>query len=1155
MIKFVLFVCILSYAQAEPQKNPLQKATSELSTVSRLVNGIAIQHEINSKTLKMDEFVSEILNVDPRINGLSTLQKTDLNDVVEKMTKVSEEAKVIKTSTLDSASIENKLKTLGDLGRYLDSLKKVETKQLVDLKKTVEFATQSNQQLFSFTGFNTAARRLQDILRPDKASADVLNEFMDNFKKFETTRQSIRDYETNLNKLWVMKNVSDVLEYLEALSQTTFQFESNYNDLISILNDLEGLKSEFSVVESGLNSIEKMKDVTGILNSTQKFVESMKSNPLRNRHLTVGFSKGTSDMKLMMKEIKEDWLKRIVSDNDETGWNTLDCLNLLHPIPQGFSVDSFKSVSEKVNSLATFANNSYNLFAQIDSIQILKNETLVSLLTTIISQTNTTENSEVDNTVKTIQESENLRKLIGGLNDAASIMKKIENQDASKALNFTGIDLDLMIKGHDEFEKTQLIKSLECLKEQKFDSSKISKTLKFGSDLRALGTHSTQDKTTVPCLKQMIQFKKSYVVALGSSNNRTTRSVSYFSSLDKPLTISKDLAKGVELVRNLADLQENEQLINEVAQSEKEVLDEMKRLLPSIDTSSFTNGLLKMVQDLKSLVSRVSSEVTLGKYEKLFGAASGISGVPINSTLLINPVSTALSASNRTSESDSFRKLGRFELDYSSHQKELNTASLTVTKLKQYFDGLFSHQKEVSPENDVIAWLPAIGVSLGALGVTVFFAAGGHFAFRKWQYKKMQNDPNSFLYLIQAIPEERHRFGKAYWDDPNNQILPIHESIVRGRWGTFKKLVDNGANVNAFYSNSSNPEETSYTTPLHLAAREEDRKFVEYLIKNGAQLDLLDSEYRLASDYCPSDQKVPFPSIGKKFLRRVPPQMKPKDFKIINFADDDYRQPFAQKFGQICENLDDSTHLVFSVISGNLIDLHKYSHALPLLFCGKMIMSDNWIKKNGEKTGNKLTVDYKQDRVTSASRNGTEYHTICQIYTHIQERRIPYLAKIKAYFYGGTQKRWFKMAATVSLLGGVPMFHGLLPRHDDPIMKGDSKKHFFHYFKNRGPIFIFTEEPEEVMEKRSYLKNNNWITWMTYESFFDFVLKFEFPEFPPKKGDTIERTRLPETFRYNDDDKMADMVETEWAINRYYELQQSKPQETNRSHKFGEPQV
>uniref|UniRef100_A0A1I7V1B9 ANK_REP_REGION domain-containing protein n=1 Tax=Caenorhabditis tropicalis TaxID=1561998 RepID=A0A1I7V1B9_9PELO len=1035
-------------------------------------------------------------------------------------------------------------------------------------------------------------QRLKEMLGVNVA--DDLNETLNAGTTAQNAAKAFGDdYKTNLENLWAMVNLTDALNYLDALSQASIQLKTNYTSLSSITNDLEGLKDEFAAVDKGLTEVNGMKHVARMLSSAQEFFESMKSNPLQSRYLTPGFPNGTSDMKLLFKEVKEDWLKSILAKDNEEGWSTLvkeldgfkalsekseavsaswksleaianlkelsattnlwseisatslnsaevrsvqesapeigKCLNGLQQFPDNFEIDSFKTVSDKVKGLARLATNSYRLFGQLTSIHSLQNDTLVDSLITKINQTDTSDDIKVGAVVQSIRDDKDFRELIGGIYNASLIMKKIEGEGHSKVLNFKGINLSLMINMQEEFEKTQLISSLDCLKNENFDDSKISETLKFGSDLRALGLHSKQDKTTVQFLKQMVQFKKSYVDLIGTSNNRTA--VSYFSSLDKPLSISKDLAKGVELVKNLAGLQANEQLINKVAGSKKEILDEMNRVLPSIDISSFTNGLLKMVQDLKSLVSRIPSEMTLEKYEKLFGAASGISGVPINSTLLIDPVSTALLASKRKTESNLFRELGGFELDYSSHQKELNTASLTVIKLKQYFERLFSDSKgDNDKEESQNSWIAAPFV------VAVLAGIGGHFG-----YWRMQKDPNSFLYLIQALPTEKNRFGRAYWDSPDNRLLPIHDAIRSSKFEKFKKEVDNGANVNAFCSCSNDPRTTFYAAPIHLAYLEEDPKFVEYLIKNGAQLDLLDSAYQTANDYYLSGsfQKLSIsPKLeGKQFSRRVPPQLKPEEFQIngsgISF-ESSYPK-FHKKFGGQTGQIKDATHIVFPVTKeGNQINLETYEDDLPFLFCGKMIMSESWIKKNDEKPGRKLKIDYTKDRVTSVFYNGRGYDTVCQIYTHIQERRIPYLAKIKAYFYGQTAQYWYPMAATVNLLGGVSMSHELLPKHNDPIMMNEPNKYSFYYFKNRGPIFIFTDNPEEVMKKRSYLRNNNWITWTETRSFIDFVLKFEFPEFPPKKGEKVERTRLPETFDYNKDDEMANVIETEWDIKHLF---------------------
>ncbi|PIC28793.1 hypothetical protein B9Z55_020599 [Caenorhabditis nigoni] len=601
--------------------------------------------------------------------------------------------------------------------------------------------------------------------------------------------------------------------------------------------------------------------------------------------------------------------------------------------------------------------------------------------------------------------------------------------------------------------------------------------------------------------------------------------------MENALTLSQDLGKGVHLLQKMAVLHYNKGIVLEVSKSGNDVLDELKKLINTLDTSLFKAELEKTVKQLDNLesFSKTHLDGDLQRIGTIFDEASSISGVSIDSKLLADPVSVSFATSsnqNIQKSAGKFKKLGNLQLDFSNHRADFKTASLSVIKLKRFFDDLFVISTVSTSEHHTDYSILQYSAFL-----LIFIPVGlAYYGTRVILKNRKLDDPNTYLHLLHTPEGQMQNVGRDYWNY-YNPPLPIHTALKQQNWKKFKEEVDRGANVNAYFN-----EGFSLTTPVLYA--QDVPKYAIYLIKNGADTSLLSSDFSKFSWDGPYKKYK-----NKKYRRRMPPLFKPTDFVVFPGVKWTMKENFPGEFkfreefsANVVENWSGATHIVIPVDKdGSVIFTDEHWKENPnrafmsSFFDGTMMLKPEWIiaSLNDQKN---FAKDYKY-QVQSVKIREKKYDTVLKIYQHVHERRLPFLYKIRAYFYGRDEDYWYHLARIVNLLGGQSLAHGHLPskgvfRNFDGHLDCQARP-FSFYRDDIGPMFILIDDPEvvsfffhflygfqktlfELREKHPHLFNNNWITFMDFYTFLEFVFKFEIRHWKLPGGKKQKDSLAPE---------------------------------------------
>ncbi|PIC44022.1 hypothetical protein B9Z55_004536 [Caenorhabditis nigoni] len=93
--------------------NALQLIIEKFESLSRITNGLALQKELNSKSLEIDHLLAEILEINPKNNGFEELRMFKIDDLSKRYAKFSNDAGALKKSEIDEAMVKSQLEVLG----------------------------------------------------------------------------------------------------------------------------------------------------------------------------------------------------------------------------------------------------------------------------------------------------------------------------------------------------------------------------------------------------------------------------------------------------------------------------------------------------------------------------------------------------------------------------------------------------------------------------------------------------------------------------------------------------------------------------------------------------------------------------------------------------------------------------------------------------------------------------------------------------------------------------------------------------------------------------------------------------------------------------------------------------------------------------------
>lgn len=398
-------------------------------------------------------------------------------------------------------------------------------------------------------------------------------------------------------------------------------------------------------------------------------------------------------------------------------------------------------------------------------------------------------------------------------------------------------------------------------------------------------------------------------------------------------------------------------------------------------------------------------------------------------------------------------------------------------------------------------------ISIGGVLLITIGAVAGYFIWRHIQEKKIQNDPNYSRHNGLTIQNQIRVPGPN--DYNRNRYIKLHEAIREKNYETFKRCVDEGADVNAFGG------DYEFFTPLHMAVQEGLPNFVEYLIRNGADVNKIDSNYQLPIELAGKVEKrdellAVFNKFkGKKFPRKFP-KFGPENYKVwcyVNELDKDEtseyyisRTEFSKLYaGNVVRKVEDATHIVLpenengSVTFDYTKDFDFYK-MIAYFFKKTVVMKSSWLKASIKDRKN-FVDDYKF-QVEEVCMNSTSFKTCRQIHRHVQESRIPYLTGVKVHLhlFKKIKKDLSKFIKDLlSELGCFVYTTGTLPHLLDPDYAATNDKNFpsMYHRDDIGPHIIVTPSEDLLWKKCDFVFHNNRFLIVSPTELIEFLFEFK----------------------------------------------------------------
>ncbi|CAO4364198.1 unnamed protein product [Caenorhabditis nigoni] len=1177
-LSLLLIVNVKCAASQDASTNALNVIIEKFESLSRITNGLALQKELNSKSLKIDHLVAEILGINPNNNGFKELRMFNMDNLSERYAKLSNDAGGVKKSDIDESIVISQLDALGSMGNDLEVLKRGETQNVDEIVEKGEkvFKTQTTLlSLFSksFEGFPSALNKTFNLKGDDYDDKDFTDSFKslpEKFDDFKSKVDQLMNYEQTFKDLWVIDGSFSQFDSLRTLGKVADIYESSYANLTKLRDNMAALNKD---IPAFILFIEKSSEITNLNKDLEilygMFVNFSAGNP-STRLLTAGLTRGTQDIKRLFQDVNTQWFKKsIINDNEkilmqmisdmnglkvlnedmaktEDYWNSfktkLDTLKVKQSLDlvEGASrnlmdIDSFQTLQssssgvgeclmgltqisvnvdfkelsrnlEKLEEIEKAALKLKPLLVEFSGISILKDETVLKDLRTDLNKLNFKKSSiGLQKQADELRNNTNYAMFLKGSLEACELMSKIRNTGINGLLSNSIENWTVLTNTKVALKDTSLIKTLECLQQKKFDATGISKLLTFGSMVRSIGDEHKKDKSMETFIEQMGQFQKSLRNLKSSARPKRSPSNSIVDSLQNGLTVSQDLSKGVDLLRKMGNLYGKKKDLDLVVAGGKEVFQEIQKIIASVDSEKLESEMKKTSGDLEKLNSnaKMNPNPTLQVMGEFFENASTIHGVLFDSKLLADPVAVSFEKSSDQKIQGvavHLKTLGSLQLDFSNGRSDFKSAQLSISKLQEFFDRIFSLPKNTQNTESEPFDMKTIGI-YGGSGLVFIAILIGFIFLTRWIVKdRKRSNPNYYIHLLDSGNESILMTETACGRECYR--LPIHQAIRDRNLDELKACIMNGANVNAFTF-----LDEKYVTPLHMAVENKEFKMTKLLIMNGADRNLKNSRYKTPEECIHEtdhEMKNVFKELrGKTFRRRLPKQFPKSSYLVYGSFPDRWR---SQKVNQ----RESATHMELwdgkkHAKGEELIDIDlmliEDATCIKYLFLNNMIMNSTWKRECRKWWRLSIPDDYKH-RATKVKVNGKVYETVVKIHQHIQETRIPFLEGFIAYLIGFDKENKISkgvcdaLVECMTLLGVKKIVIDGHPKANaDVFQQGEDFPPKPYYFDNMGHIFIIVGCPISDVSQidrwnPQYLTCNRFSV-MTAKEFFEVLFKFE----------------------------------------------------------------
>ncbi|CAO4364197.1 unnamed protein product [Caenorhabditis nigoni] len=1038
--------------------NALHVIIEKFESLSRITNGLALQKELNSKSLKIDHLLAEILGIDPKNNGFEELRKFKMNDLSRRYAKFSTDAGGVKKSVIDEAMVKSQLDVLGKMGEYLEILKSGEPQNLDEIVENGKKVFKVDYSLFDedFNDFPLALNSTFKLNKGNYKDEDFKGSFKKTAKKtvqFWTKVEKFINYEETFKALWAIDGSFSQLGSLRTLGKVADVYNTSYSNLTKLKDNIGTLNKDIPVLIPFIEKSSEIENLSKEFGKLYGIFGNFSTRSPSTRMLAAGLPRGTHDIERLFQDFNTHWFKKsIVNDNEKILKTMISDLNGLRTLNGEMakteaywdnfkgkidtvkvqkSFDLVEGASEHVvdiNSLQTLQSSSSEvegclmdltqisvnvdskklsqileklediekaalklkpLLIEFSKISVFQNQTIFDSLKSALDEIDQNLNvmllqQEVDK----LRANPDFNNFLEGSLEACKLVAKMRETEIIDLLLLKKIgNWDILTNTKVAMKDTNLIQTLECLQQKKFDATGISKLLTFGSMIRSIGDEYKKDKVMETFIEQMGQFQKSLRNLKSGVRPKRSPSNSTVDSLQNGLIVSQDLSKGVDLLRKMGNLYGKKKDLDMVVAGGREVFQDIQKLVTSVDSENLESEIKKTSDDLEILNSNAKKNPnpSLQAMGEFFENASTIHGVSIDSKLLADPVAISFEKSSNPKiqgSAVSLKTLGSLQLDFSNGRSDFKSAQLSISKLQEYFDQVFSiprnSQNAESEPIDFVTY--GIYGGSGLIFITVLI---GSICLARWIVNdRKRSDPNCYIHITDS--GEEAMVTAVTINQKTFDFLPIHQAVRDRNIDALKRCIMNGANVDAFIW-----LDDKHVTPLDMAVSQGEWRMARLLIMNGADRNLKNYNY-MKPEECihKSDhemRKVFEELKGKTFRRRLPQQLPKSKFLIYG--------PFPDRWKSQKVNVREmATHMELFGEEHIDIDLLmiKDPASLKHLFRNVMIMKPSWAKSCEKWWHPWIPADYKH-RMTKVKINGKLYETVVKIHQHSQERRISFL--------------------------------------------------------------------------------------------------------------------------------------------------------------------
>ncbi|KAF1761182.1 hypothetical protein GCK72_009436 [Caenorhabditis remanei] len=648
-------------------------------------------------------------------------------------------------------------------------------------------------------------------------------------------------------------------------------------------------------------------------------------------------------------------------------------------------------------------------------------------------------------------------------------------------------------------KSTGFFETSKCLREKKFDTEQLTMKISLVNSILDVTLDIFDELKTILNLFSKMRTElfdaEDFVKETSSRNQRdvSQKSKNSILKLENSEKLSDHLGNGMRILSEMIETLEKKNDILKSANYGQKV-DNIISKSPIQHVKSFWNSdnrnakIKKLVEDLESLESSASEyrKGDLMTTRKIFDKAVEVDGLPD-----VYPYIYDILLKKKNTEYDDVlensKKLMDLDLDFSNHKGELSAASLSLEKIKEYFDDIFELnpiKEDPAPVTQESTSIFLVIILCLAIFLTLIICAVVAYGFTpsgKRTYKKL------YLYYFGKPVDYEKRWRYSLFLDRTDGKNVLIDAVREINSINLNNAVKKGAYINVCNKFGN--------TSLHVATRRGYPELVEILIKNGADRAFLNAQNKTPEQMIPenyskteeekTERYMKIELIYEKYRKRKFKQRVPEQFPVSSFhiyieerTDDTITNEFTTKFQAITsdEVMPTTTHCIVKTSTSEILETDDIN-ILSWIFNGIIIVKDTWMT---ECLKNKKLIEKDCDYLVEKIRyKEVVYDTVIQWSNAMAKGTIPYLYGVHVVF---VMKESPILAAMIINQGGTVL---------DSFPEKDSFNKGSHpYLHNHlGPIFILHDGKTDLTPFRK--DPDRMFTLFTEQEFLVFMLKRE----------------------------------------------------------------